>query len=80
MLIFSLFSLLFLVVICFDFVDFAFKNCIFDIDKQRLAEHCLFYISCDLLSKIVSLTLINNLMKTNITDEQVVICFQKLYL
>jgi len=42
---------------------FAFKNCIFDIDKQRLSVSFRTTNRCDLLSKIVSLTLINNVGK-----------------
>ena len=59
---------------------FAFKNCIFDYREQPLHKVILMTLCCDLLSKIVSLTIANNSFCCDKYNCIVVICFQKLYL
>jgi len=58
----------------------AFKNCIFDILKQRNVNAKNKGASCELLSKIVSLTFWNNSLSRLTCASAVVNCFQKLYL
>ena len=59
---------------------FAFKNCIFDYREQQIKARNKRKYCCDLLSKIVSLTIANNKGLITASTFSVVICFQKLYL
>ena len=58
----------------------AFKNLIFDYWTQQVLVSVLFLCSCELLSKILSLTIEHNCTKFRNFFIRVVNCFQKSYL
>ena len=58
----------------------AFKNLIFDYWTQRHQEERILSYSCELLSKILSLTIEHNLLPKYRLAHSVVNCFQKSYL
>ena len=58
----------------------AFKNLIFDYWTQHGHRKSLMARSCELLSKILSLTIEHNTQQQSLTRQAVVNCFQKSYL
>ena len=58
----------------------AFKICIFDFQKQQHTGWKDFCMSCELLSKFVSLTFRNSSLPSSLNLVVVVNCFQNLYL
>ena len=58
----------------------AFKNLIFDYWTQRLQEKHKLLLRCELLSKILSLTIEHNAVQVLPLEIRVVNCFQKSYL
>ena len=58
----------------------AFKNLIFDYWTQPIGFVSLFPLSCELLSKILSLTIEHNVLEFCLKCIIVVNCFQKSYL
>ena len=58
----------------------AFKNLIFDYWTQLVCKKCGAYIGCELLSKILSLTIEHNKVRLASHTQTVVNCFQKSYL